>query len=302
MEHITRANSRKILKKIDYRNTDYQGDVYKKPIYFFNHYEEQSLLALKELLENPESFVDEHYNQLTLDNTNVFVFENANPAYHSDYNCPRIRADFKNYLVPREIIERGATEIEKYRAWFKEVAYLLEEDDEIKKEIFLERCRLRFHLSVKPEIYSKNNSGIYDIENLNLEELEERIDELLRKSARYYYKSPKHTDIIKQLSKYAYLGSKPNAVIKKDVGYPSFEVKEILKEYDNEIKTPIETLLREWYRVKFNPELSFEGHLLNRLGFKPCGCCHDPNYSPMQEAVVVSNDISTITDNDDLPF
>lgn len=294
MSYITTANSKKIIKKIDFNAVDFSGEVYLKPIYFFNKYEEKSLLAIKEMLEDPTNFFVNYYDFLKEDDIEKFVFENAAPAYHKYYECPNLHADFKNYLIPKEILERGQEEVEKYRVWFKDVMYLLEDDDEDKIEIFKERCRLRFNLALPPEIYQKNNSGSFEIENMNLKELEATIDKLIKAAGRFYYRSDKDKNILSRLSKYAYLGGKPEPLYNNKTGYPEKEVKEILSEFESEFKIPLMHLLPEWYRVKFNPTLEFEGDLLVKLGFKPCGCCHNPDYIPIQDAENV--------ETDDLPF
>lgn len=278
MAYITTANSRKIIQKIDFRVSAFTGEVYLKPIYFFNKYEEQSLLAIKEMLENPTRFFQDYYKHLIKVDSFTFVFENTNPAYHLNFECPRLHADFKNYLIPTEIKERGQDEIDKYRAWFKGVVHLLEDEDEIKLEIFKERCRLRFKLDLPPEIYKKNNSGSFEIENMNLEELESTIDNLLKSAGRFYYRSNKNTAILKCFSRYAYLGKKPEPIYNNNTGFSDVEVKEVLREYECEYKIPTMNLLREWYRVKLNPELEFEGELLNKLGFKQCGCCFNSDF------------------------
>ena len=295
MAYITTANSKKIIKKIDFNAVEFSGEVYLKPIYFFNRYEEQSLLAIKEMLENPTNFFLNYYDFLKEDDIKKFVFENANPAYHKYYECPNLHADFQNYLIPKEILDRGKEEAEKYSVWFKSVMHLLEEDDEVKFAIFKERCRLRFNLALPPEIYKKNNSGSFEIENMNLEELEETIDKLIKAAGRFYYKSEKNKIVLNRLSKYAYLGRKSEPIHNNNTGYSEKEVKEILSEFESEFKTPLMHLIQEWYRMKLNPDLKFEGELLEKLGFKRCGCCHNSDFSPIQDADVVE-EIS------DLPF
>ena len=43
--------------------------------------------------------------------------------------------------------------------------------------------------------------------------------------------------------------------------------------WHNTYKVPIKDLLMHYFRVKFNPNLGFDGHLLDQLGFKPCSNC-----------------------------
>ena len=51
--YITRANSMKILRKLDFSKMDLSGDVYNRPLFFLNKKEEQALLAYKEFVMNP---------------------------------------------------------------------------------------------------------------------------------------------------------------------------------------------------------------------------------------------------------
>lgn len=278
MAYITSANSKRIIRKVDFNSVTFDGEVYKKPIYFFSRYEEQNLLAIRELLENPEQFFNQYYAVFINNDSFKFVFESGKPAYHKSLNCPRLHSDFQNFRIPEEIQERGREEVEKYRAWFKDVAYLLESDDEMKIEIFKERCRLRFNLDLPPEVIKKNNSGSFEIENLNLGELENKIDELLRQAGRYYYKSKMHTTILKRFSKLTFLANRSEPINNNQTGYSDKEVKEILREHAEVFKYPLIHLLREWYRVKLNPDLTFEGELLEKLGFVSCGTCFNEEF------------------------
>ncbi|SDO42156.1 hypothetical protein SAMN04487951_12623 [Vreelandella arcis] len=42
----------------------------------------------------------------------------------------------------------------------------------------------------------------------------------------------------------------------------------------------LKNLLEEYFRIKFNPELKFDGNLLEYLGFIPCKSCsqHTKNH------------------------
>ena len=62
--YITRANSMKILRKLDFSKIDLYGDVYNRPLFFLNKKEEQALLAYKEFVMNPERFVEEIYQKV----------------------------------------------------------------------------------------------------------------------------------------------------------------------------------------------------------------------------------------------
>lgn len=267
--YITRANSMKILKKLDYKNLNIEGSVYNKPIYFFNKREEQALLAYKEFVMNPEKFVEEVYQRVEIVDNYRYVFEGESPCYHRREDCERLNSEFRNYEIPQTIRDRGIDEIERYRIWFRENLYLLEG----KEDILEMRIYAAFGIHVRAKEIVKDNSGIKTIVNMDLEQLEERLNTLIKEAGRFYYKSFKHTRILKQYSKFSFLGAYKESLYNNNTGYSDEEVKGLLVEYEEKYKRPIIDMLYNYYRVKFNPELEMEGRLLDQLGFRPCSHC-----------------------------
>lgn len=74
MVFITVANSKRILRKLDWKELNLEGEVYDRPIYFFNKKEEQSLLAYKEFLVNPERFVKDVYQKVEIKDSYRYVY------------------------------------------------------------------------------------------------------------------------------------------------------------------------------------------------------------------------------------
>lgn len=54
----------------------------------------------------------------------------------------------------------------------------------------------------------------------------------------------------------------------------SHEIYNVIKHFHEMFKAPIMDLFIEYLKLKYNPELKFEGWLLDMLGFKPCSSCH----------------------------
>ena len=170
--YITRANSMKILRKLDYSNLNIEGAVYSKPIFFLNKREEQALLAYKEFVMNPEKFIEEVYQRVEIIDNFRYVFEGESPCYHRREDCERLHSEFRNYEIPQTIRERGLDEVQRYRIWFKDNMYLLDG----KKDILEMRIYAAFGVHVRAEEIIKDNSGIKTIENLDLNRLEERLN------------------------------------------------------------------------------------------------------------------------------
>ena len=124
--YITRANSMKILRKLDYSSLNIEGAVYSKPIFFLNKREEQALLAYKEFVMNPEKFIEEVYQKVEVIDNFRYVFEGESPCYHRREDCERLHSEFRNYEIPQAIRERGLEEVQRYRVWFKDNMHLLD--------------------------------------------------------------------------------------------------------------------------------------------------------------------------------
>lgn len=272
MAYLTKSNSIKIISNIDFKQIgDLKGEVYIKPIYFFSTYEKNSILGLVELLKDPINFVREFYKPITIKDNLRFVFEGGQPAYHANPTCPRLNSSYKNFEIPNDIREKGKEEVVKFRNWFKENQYLLEKTD-----VFVARLHAAFGIMINPQSIDYDNSGVEIKENLNLQELEEKINYYLREASNYYNNSDKEKqNIIKRFSKHTFLAKSDIPLRDNDTRFSDDKIKEFLKQYDMHFKRPVKDLLIEYHRVKLNPELKFEGQLLVQLGFRPCAECHN---------------------------
>lgn len=301
--YITSANMLRIIRQTDIVTADIEGTVYKKPIYLFSRFEEKSLIAIQELISDTERFLSEIYNRVEVVDRMKYVFEGKKPAYHNDLNCERLNSNFKNFEIPEEIKEKGTEEIMRFRNWFKENYSLLERPD-----VFEMRLHMAFGVLINPKAINFTNSGPAELENLNLEQLEEKIDGLLKEAGRFYYKSEMHQTIIRKFGKYTFLAYKDDEIQRNDTRYSDNEIKAFLRNYDEQFKKPLKNLLIHYYRVKLNPDLKMEGKLLEQLGFVPCGNCCSYTLSDLKD-----NYLDTNNDNfdhnllypepeDDLPF
>lgn len=290
MSFITLANTNKIIFNSDIQSLDLTGDIYKIPIYFFSKYEENALLAIQELLKDPDKYFTEIYKPYKPVDTYSYVYEGQKPGYHKFSCCPRLQSDYQNFEVPQEIKDKGPDAVQEFRQWFETVKHLLDKPD-----IFVERLRIKYGIVTNPKAINRDNSGSTEMENLTIEELEKRIDSLIKEAGRFFYKSEKNTTILKRFSKFTHIAYKSDDIYNNDTGYSDEEVKELLKGYDAEFKRPLKRYLIEYYRMKLNPEIKMEGHFLEQLGFKPCGHCHSQEYEPntndeyLNEAFIVEN-------------
>lgn len=298
MSYITVSNAMKVLVGIDYDAVkELEGNVYKKPIYFFNKRETRLLLGLKELYRDPENFVKEYYKPIVKKDTFRYIFEGGQPAYHVGHDCSRLLSNFKNFEVPTQIREKGEQAVLEFREWFKTVQKEFNE----KPDVFEMLLFSKYGIQVSMKAVDYSNSGVEEKENLDLPELERRIDNILTDAGRFYREQDGfHQNIIKRFSKLTFLAYSYKEIYSNDTGMKDADLKAFLESYDIKFKKPLKELLREYYRVLHNHEMKFEGKLLEALGFRPCGVCHGQLISSFFD--FIDNEIPSSALDDDLLF
>lgn len=316
MAYITKANSKRILKKINLTDIpEIIGEVYKKPIYFLSKWETKYLLLMQSLLKDPEKFVLEIYQPIINKDTYKYVFESNQPSsYHTNKSCDRMTSKFKNFEIPFEIKARVREKAEKegkttseiinlekqqvqvFRSWFKENFEIFKADT----EKFLTKLDIRWNIQRKVSEIERENSGVDTIDNLNLSELEDEVDKIINEAGKYFTNNKNKQHIIRRFQKLTFLAYRKGKIELNDTELSDEELKLFLLEYDSKFKKPVKELLIQYYRVKYNPDLSFEGQLLERLNFRLCSVCAgtaDLDY-------VINDTLSSENkeEHDDFPF
>ena len=122
------------------------------------------------------------------------------------------------------------------------------------------------------------NSGNAIFEDLDLNTIEYKIDEILAESRKYFGKcSENERKAIRKFSSRAFLYNQKYSISDNDTGLSEYNLRAFLHKYDETFKEPVKNLLIKYYMVKYNPDLEFKGSLLEQLGFKPCSkCCNKP--------------------------
>lgn len=268
MAYITSYNTHKIVTRNNFKNVNFSGQLYRFNIYMFSKYEENCLLAIQELMKNPENYFKQIYDPIVIYDSKKYVFKEHQPAYHTNKSCGKLHSDFTNFELPNAIIEKGDLEIERFRKWFIENKYLLQEPDK-----FVMRLELAFKIKYNPKAINYENSGFDKLKNYSIQDLENKIDSLIKEAGRYYYANEKNTKILKTFGKLSGIAFLDKPLEGNFTGYSENEVRNFLKDYHRKYKLPIRKLLIEYYRIKFNPDLKFAENYMEVLGFKKCECC-----------------------------
>jgi hypothetical protein len=272
MPFITMYNASRIVRKVDADKLDLTERLYKQQIFFFSKFERAELLAFRLFISNPEHYVNEMYEKLDVKASDQYIFEydGQKPAYHEIPTCELLNSDFKNMRVPQSIRDAGI-DLKVFRKWAYETVY-----DAFKAgrlDIVQARIELRWGVVVsQSELAHADNSGIMSIENADLGTLESILDRHLRQAAEYFHK---HSHILRRFSKLTFLSRSSEAIYSNDTGLSDDQLKAFLKDYHMRFKLPTMRLLKQWYMVKLNPELKFQGLLLEQLNFKACSQCHE---------------------------
>ena len=278
---ITNYNEAYIEKLIASGKQILEGEVYHRPTPFWNNQEKRRLLSYKYFCQNPRSTLEELVNNM-LASRDTHLLPSNNPAFHNAPDCPRANAEYANYGLPAEIKLRGIDEQVRYVAWFREKysenpAYRV--DSSLLDEL-LERSRLVFGLSEKPQPLALANSGVIPLSELLLSELEKLIDDLINEAEAFTQQSPGHEALIRNEGPHAYRHSEQRnlfllGVFQCRMAYnmDHAEVAVTLREFEERFKNPLQLYLRAYYRCKYNPQGTYDGHLLEKIGFVSCRTC-----------------------------
>lgn len=264
---VTNANIKRALFKLNKSDFDYESEIYKHSINYLNLLEKKDLLSIKCLYEFPEIFFQDYYSKIVAVDSLKFVFEEQQPAFHSDNSCPNLLSDFENYLIP-ELIKTNNQEME-YRNWFKQNIRLTERKilTDLFKDIHYKKWNcLPLHIDYE-------NSGAFEFMDINIEKIEDNIDTLLHETKSYIEQSSTIKNIITKRGKRSYAYNKLETLILDGLPYDKETISEVLKTFELEYKRPLISMLKEYYRLKFNPDLVFEENILIGLGFRQCKVC-----------------------------
>jgi hypothetical protein len=280
MAYITKSNANRILRIMNPSSVrELEGTVYKKPIYFLSAHEINYLLLMQTLLKEPEKFIVEVYVPVVNVDTYKLVYESEQPpSFHTYHDCEKLNSDFKNFEIPFEIKDRAnkqggevleKAEVIRFRTWFKKYFQLFQDSP----SEFLKKLDIDWNVSLNLREIERENSGIGEVENLNLNELEREIDKIISEAGKFFHANPDKQTIIKRFSKLTFLGYLTTPIYSNETGLADDELKEFLRYYDQMFKKPTKKLLLEYYKLLYNPKLEFRGKLLEQLNFRECSLC-----------------------------
>lgn len=281
MPFITQFNASRISRQLDVDKMDLDEALFRRRIYFLSKYERAELIAFRMLVKEDEFFVDHVYTPIPIQDTGKFVFEydGQKPSYHKFPTCFLINRDFENIEISDELkqrlVERNVS-LKAFRRWAYDVLLPLFRKRDWEAIAF--RIRSKFQVEVmRGDVVQYDNSDIVSVENVALDELEHKIDQLISAAGRYYYD---HPEILRPFSKLSFLHKKDEPIEGNHTGLSDEDLKAFLKDYHERFKRPLIQMLKQWYMVSFNPDLEFKGNLLDQLNFKPCSKCKDSMAPP----------------------
>lgn len=274
MAYITNYNASRILRQADLRGMKIsERGIFKKSIYFFNWYEEMFLKVYQEMLENPSQFFGKVYQKVQREADDfTFVSPPRPPAYHEKLDCSLLHSDYKNFEIPQEITQQGEGKVLEFRKWFLTVQNLYEQDP----AAFQMRLQAKFGILVPLSEIGISNSGVAEVENQSLDQLIQRIFKLLDEARVFIKSSPENQQILSPFNqKYSFLGLRDEPLEKNLTPFSDDVVKAKMNEFEMNFKRPVKNLLLEYYRMTLNPDLTFDGDLLEGVGFVPCSQCSE---------------------------
>lgn len=273
MAYITQANASAIIRAVDpAKLRELAADIFGRHIPIFSKRENGFLQAIKQLFIDPINFVKIYLipKEKKKDNGLYVFIPTAKPCYHAYRNCERLFSGFSNYMIPEEIRLRGDDEVKRYREWFVSKLCLLHENPD---RFLLALCiqfKLQMHTLGKVNF---ENSGREKVLNISPEELETRIEELLKNINEYSHKNSSNACLIALYAHRTGALYSKRPIANKYSRYTEDEIRDFLQFFLHHYKKPLQKLLIEYYRIKYNSDIFMDKNLLESLGFQPCSVC-----------------------------
>jgi hypothetical protein len=298
---ITKSNFMRITREFKVELENLNDAVYKNAIYFFSDIERNRILSVKQFLIHSKDELVIFSGSGYIPDTYNYVYEQSRHAkYHKNSECEKLNSSYNDIEIPVEIKYRageGGLDIERiemFRAWFKqpEISNLYLTD----QKIFIERLQVKFQLVNPPKPVEIGNGGIKRVSNFSEQELENKIDELIRSASTFYSKSDINREILvkNNFSKRTYYVTSKKY---KDVNlyitgknYSNEEIRLVLTEFYNKIKKPIIDLLIDYWILKLNPNLDFNQNILEQMDFEPCKVCGHSRCNYIPELDILDKD------------
>lgn len=279
--HITKFTFSSLISELDIdeimKNLTNKIVFESAPVEFLYKPNIETILSLKFVLEKPDRML-EYYKKSKISNKNLFLVKLSNPKYHFDSSCERLNNRFENMRIPEQIVKKGDKIIDEFREYLlKEYGKFTPSRYKQLEDLILTNVNLKFGVNLVRndiKILELDNSGLENIRNLSLSALENKI---LNFSEEYSNLIKKYPDIFPTYTLKAFLVKKPDNIKFYPPNYYNTNRKaefcNILEDFYEKVQIPTYKCLIQYYMVYFNPELRFEGNLLNQLGLAPCSKC-----------------------------
>ena len=190
----------------------------------------------------------------------IYAYQVKAPAYHSNTSCQWMNKSFNNIHIPQNCLSDEKTE-QKVKEWIYTHKNLSFEE-------INEKFKIEFNCKEGLEEVSRDNSGLTDFEN-------NEIGAIFQTEIKNKYKQLKFFldgDFANKVANFRYASSfKINDILKNDNDKKSHQA--ILDFHT--VKNMLQTIIFDFYKSKYNAELSFEDTILESIGFNQCkGCNH----------------------------
>lgn len=265
--YITNGNFKKITSSFR-PNNGYFG-----PKEFYLHFKDLNYDLIRKILSIPEMALLCIYKEILADldegisifrkiekrDDFNFVYEGIQPAYHADKYCKKLHSDFQNYELP-DRVKHNPEGAEKFRQIFREnFDYIKNNKSDVAKIRINSAMGWEMEYQCISPVEFANSDSI-GLEEYDLEILKNRIHKIMFDAERFRSSSD---EVKKQINN---LGYGTHKLKERDInGHPI--------NIWHKIKIDLKNTIQTYFRVRLNPDLKFDGSLLDQLGFRPCSMC-----------------------------
>jgi hypothetical protein len=193
------------------------------------------------------------------------IYLGGAPAYHNKNNCTRLISEYKNYDIPVQIQDK---DIDKYRKFFLEQMELFERN----REAFYAQVELKFNVKIQQvKEMQADNSGEANITNYELKTTDALLNEISSHINKMFEFKESNDVTSKVIGQFGF--NTPKVMANPSTYKLNEDGLAIVKKWHS-LKNKLKDLLISHLIVKYNPNFSFNGEMLDAFGFRKCTSCH----------------------------
>jgi len=260
---ITKNKIDRIIQKLNINNSSLSQNISTTEAFkwVLSIPERKYLAAYAAIINEPGDVLKEAYKSKGVRKDDYkYVYFSDVDSYHFSENCEFLNSDYTNFTIPVEVEHAGKQAIEKYREFFKNNQRVYGDN----YEAFLAQAGMYCKVQIRTPSQKVEfvNSGLEELLDMSLEQIDLETAKLLNKMELFRNSCD---EAKKEIGNYGFASHKASKEDENGDWKKIIDNKNSYLYQWHQYKSELKLLIREYFRIKLNPEFSFKESILEQV-------------------------------------